>query len=278
MRHVTLVNESCHTRESFTSHQWVTSHVELSFWHVTHIHGSCHSHMRMTHNAHMEDPYVTTWHRMKTRHTWVHAWIQSKFDICVHSNVTQLWIYDWLTRHKWVSPGGTSHMNSVNIWRLYTLICEKWLGRYEQLIRHTPYVTRRNHLKERRTWIQSASAAVPNDYLCVWIHMCDMYHSYGAHEFNQRSTLPLAIAYLYTFIRVTWFTHEAHINSVGIWDYPQWLPICMYSYVWHDSFIISICVRWLIRISFIRVNWLIHVFDMTHSYVWRDSFIWRTWI
>jgi len=56
--------------------------------------------------------------------------------------------------------------------------------------------------------------------------------------------------------------------------------------VWHDSFI---RVTWLIHMcdvthsyvwhdSFIRVTWPIHMCDMTHSYVWHDSCIRVTWL
>jgi len=57
-----------------------------------------------------------------------------------------------------------------------------------------------------------------------------------------------------------------------------------HSYVWHDSFI---CETWLIHMcdmthsqhsTWLRVTWLLHMWDMTHSYVWHDSFICETWL
>jgi len=59
-------------------------------------------------------------------------------------------------------------------------------------------------------------------------------------------------------------------------------------FTWHihvnESCIIHPCVIWMcklhstLNLSCIRVTWLIHTCDMTHSYVWHDSFIRVTWL
>ena len=51
-----------------------------------------------------------------------------------------------------------------------------------------------------------------------------------------------------------------------------------HSCVRRDSFM---CVTWLIHVwrdSFICVTWLIHMCDMTYSYVWHESFICVLWL
>jgi len=83
-------------------------------------------------------------------------------------------------------------------------------------------------------------------YVSWLIHVCDIPYSYGQHK---------------SFIFVLW--HDFFLQSCTTWLI---LTLCavQISNVWHDLFI---CVTK----SFIRVPWLIHMCDMTHSFVRHAS-------
>ena len=90
MRHVTQINESCHTYE------WVMSHIWLS--HVTHMNESCHTYECVT--LHKWISHVT--HMNESRHTYErvtsHIWMShvTHMDESCHT-------YEWVMSHLWIS-------------------------------------------------------------------------------------------------------------------------------------------------------------------------------
>ena len=86
MRHVTHMNESCHTYECVMSHiyEWVMSHVRMS--HVTRMNASCHT------------------------YEWVNRWVK---ESC-HT-------YEWVRPHLWISH--VTHMNDSIVAMLRRSVC-----------------------------------------------------------------------------------------------------------------------------------------------------------
>jgi len=97
-------------------------------------------------------------------------------------------------------------------------------------------------------------------FICLWRDVCDVTHcetGYGS------------------FICVTWpfyICDRPHLYVChDTFPYVAWLI-----HAWHDSLI---CMTWLFCVvSFIRVTWLVQMWDLTHSYAWRDSSVRVTWL
>ena len=98
----------------------------------------------------------------------------------------------------------------------------------------------------------------------VWlIHMCDMTHSYVWQD---------------SFICVSWLIHMCDMTH-SVCDMTQcvtWLSVwhdsvcdmtkCVIGLsVWHDSIMFDMAHLYARHDSFIRMTWLIHMCDMTHS-------------
>jgi len=141
-----------------------------------------------------------------------------------------------------------------------------------------------------------------HSFMCSYerrIHMCAMTHSYVCHDsfmcsyHHMKETTSTWRSHGMstwrshgTHMKESWHTYDAREPSVR----SHGTHMCSY----HDSFMCSSNHQdstssyehmkewWNMSSSnhstFIRVTWLIHMCDMTHSYVCHDSFICVTWL
>ena len=139
--------------------------------------------------------------------------------------------------------------------------------------------------------------------------MCDMTHSYVWLDCFIRVTCPIHtrhlctwhvsrisfthvmyirgliyIRHVYTwhvmYIRDTCHVYHLHTSCIYVYHlYTSFKYVTRHSYtwhVWHDWFIVCVCVTWLIHmhdqyhVSFICETWLIHAYGMPHSHVRHD--------
>jgi len=116
MRHVTRMNESCHTYE------WVMSHIWMS--RVTHVNASCHtyewvmSHIWMSHVTHMNESWVHRWDAaMQRAHAHRHLSLirmrhVTHVNEACHTYVTRMnascHTYECVMSHVWISPSLSS--------------------------------------------------------------------------------------------------------------------------------------------------------------------------
>jgi len=126
-----------------------------------------------------------------------------------------------------------------------------------------------------------ANAAVNNGTACVsdsyvwhdsfmcatWlIHVCGMTHS-CARWWH-------LCVYSYTHKSLIWKTlvfHMSHTYELDAQAVPLYTAVFPHIRKNRVSRVFHLCL-------FIRVTWLIHVCDMTHSCVWHDSFMCVTWL
>jgi len=92
------------------------------------------------------------------------------------------------------------------------------------------------------------------------IHLCDMTHSYIWHTYEWVSRM-CNMTHLYVC-----HTCAGAVESC-VWCVWRNLRDMTYSLMWHDAFI------WVWHNLFMRVTWLIHVCNMTHSCVSHDLFM-----
>jgi len=88
---------------------------------------------------------------------------------------------------------------------------------------------------------------------------------------------------------MTWLIHVECMSEWAVTSHRCAMTRSRVRHVWHDSFVRSTCLTWLIhmcdmtnsylkRTSFTCVTWLIHACDMTHSYAWQDLFTCWKWL
>ena len=194
-RHVTHMNESCHTYE------WVMSHAWMS--HVTHMNKSRHTRDGLIHTCGMTHSYVChevgfTCHDSVIRVTWL---IHLLVRMCDMMRALRL-------SHMHMEK---SSRTEVAFTRHNSFICVPWLIHICDMTHSFLFHDR---LKQRRLPHVCEKHGGP-------IHMCAMTHSYTCHD----PIIPVT-AWHYSFARVPWqagaattLSHVADYTSTNPWLY-----------------------------------------------------------
>jgi len=270
MRHVTLMNGSCHTYDWFVTHMthWcVTWHIDMRhdsmmWWHDSLM---CH----VTHQWVMS--HITeSWHTSSTcKKTVANCSSLSHIVHWVMSYIKESW-----SARRWL-PAATSwsqmgHDSSVCL----ACLVVTWL--IYELLRHDSFmicydVTYLHVLLTRLIPICAVTQSCVGHASCICaicrLHMPDMTHL---------MCVTWLILYVWhdSFICVAW-------RTPCVWHDSFYICGMTHSCVWHDSFYIcdltrSIWVAWLFPYvwhdSFYTCDWF-YMCGMTHSYVWHDSFV-----
>jgi len=159
------------------------------------------------------------------------------------------------------------------------------------------------HMSESSVWHDSFMSHVMYDMthscvwqaydkLCVWhdsfihiyIHTCHTHvirMNESCHTTFMRMTWLINVVWHDSFMRMTCVWHDSFIRIhthlyafIRIYTHLYaFIRIYTHLHVWYDScatVIMAVARRWCRLVAFIRVTWLTHTCDMTHSYVWHD--------
>ena len=190
---------------------------------------------------------------------------------------------EWVMSHIWMTH--VTHMNES--WHTY-----EWVM---ALITWVPLLV--------DTYVWYPFYQCHDSFICVpwlirvcllFIHMCDMTHSYVWHDSficvtwlihmrDMTDRAPLLQVCIIHKLSVPWLIHRCAMTHLCVCHdsfkcVPWLIHRCdiYYSYMWHDSQSV-IARRHACNTHMLSRPWLIHMCAMTHSYVCHDSFTCVPW-